>query len=589
MDEAEDRGHLYGYGDPTSKRTRLQEIVENREKDVEEAKSKVSSASLQEAAAAFATAHGAPQSLADCLEAAEAQPWGLALAAEFKRASPSKGDINIDLDAAEQALEYSKVGSSVLSVLTVPRGFKGSLEDLKSVRLRTQKWAEETGVRRPVCLRKDFLTDEYQVLEALAHGADTLLLMVSILPQTRLRALIACCREHGMEPLVEVVTLTELKVALAAGARILGVNNRNLHTFELDKGRTAEVTRALKDTFKVAFGREQATKVLALSGLSTAEDVAHCREIGCSGVLVGEALMRATDVGASILAMMGPSDTSGALPVSPGSVLVKVCGVLRPEDASCAIGAGANLIGVIFAKSKRQASVEQARAVADVVRRFGERAKVVPAPPLEVGKVVDAVEAIANRSGALRRACHRTPLVVGVFMDQPLEEVVQQATAAGVDAVQLHGKEDIAYVEEIRRQLPTTWVFKVVHLPPKGGEGDSQAEMDELKKSLLSYGALCDALLLDTAVKGSASGGTGEAFDWKVAQRAQEEWGVPVIVAGGLTDANVGDLVASVGPFGVDVASGVEDTTPGVKNSDKTQSYVRGAKRARVGPLEGSS
>ncbi|CAE8715813.1 unnamed protein product, partial [Polarella glacialis] len=160
------------------------------------------------------------------------------------------------------ALEYSKVGSSVLSVLTVPRGFKGSLEDLKSVRLRTQKWAEETGVRRPVCLRKDFLTDEYQVLEALAHGADTLLLMVSILPQTRLRALIACCREHGMEPLVEVVTLTELKVALAAGARILGVNNRNLHTFELDKGRTAEVTRALKDTFKVAFGREQATKVL---------------------------------------------------------------------------------------------------------------------------------------------------------------------------------------------------------------------------------------------------------------------------------------------------------------------------------------
>jgi len=103
------------------------------------------------------------------------------------------------------------------------------------------------------------------VLEALAHGADTVLLMVSILPQTRLRALVACCRARGLEPLVEVVTPAELKVALDAGARVLGVNNRNLHTFELDKGRTAQIARELRETFKVPCGPGGAVRLLALA------------------------------------------------------------------------------------------------------------------------------------------------------------------------------------------------------------------------------------------------------------------------------------------------------------------------------------
>lgn len=572
--KAEDLGHLYGYGDPSASRTKLQEIVEQREQDVITAKAAVSTAELEKLAAAFSNEFGAPRSLVESLDTAETSSWSLALAAEFKRASPSKGDINADLDAAQQALEYSKVGASILSVLTEPKWFKGSLDDLKKVRIRTQEWAKEQGVSRPICLRKDFIIDEYQVLEAVAHGADTVLLMVSILSQTKLRELIACCRSHSIEPLVEVVTAKELEVALKAGAKVIGVNNRNLHTFELDKGRTAEVAKLLSDKFKVPFGRQEQTKLLALSGLSTAEDVEDCRQIGCSGVLIGEALMRAPDPGAAILTLMGPTDAEIALPVKPGSVIVKVCGVTRPEDANCAIAVGANLIGVIFAKSKRQVTVEKAKAVVELVRRFGERTSSVAS---KTGGSEGKSEAFASRCCSFRTACKRTPLVVGVFMDQPLEEVVTATQESGLDAVQLHGKEDVKFIQEIHRRLPGTWVMKVLHVPASAEGG---ADTDQLKALVTSYGEVCDSLLLDTAVKGSASGGTGETFDWKVAQLAQDSWGVPVIVAGGLNDVNVGNLVESVRPFGVDVSSGVEDE-PGVKNTAKTQAYVREAKRAK--------
>ncbi|CAE7944417.1 TRP1, partial [Symbiodinium sp. KB8] len=573
MDEAEDCGHLYGFGDPAAKPSKLQEIVQQREKDVAAAKEKLPPEQLAEAAQAFVKEFGAPQSLVDCIGEAEKSSWSLALAAEFKRASPSKGDISPDLDAAEQALVYSHHGASILSVLTEPKWFKGTLNDLKDVRVRTQAWAAKEGRRRPACLRKDFLIDEYQVMEAVAHGADTVLLMVSILSQTRLQSLLSCCRSQGLEPLVEVVTDRELEVALRAGAKVLGVNNRNLHTLVLDKHRTEAISQELARR-GVAVGTE--VKLLALSGLSSAEDVAHCREIRCSGILVGEALMRAPDPGAAILAMMSPSEGAAALPVAPGAVLVKVCGVRREEDASCAVSAGANLIGVIFAKSKRQASQEEATGLVAAVRRFGERSGRLLRPTESAATA--AAAALAKQAAALRSACQR-PLVVGVFLDQALEEVSKTTTATDVDVVQLHGDESPDFVRELRAQLPDRWIIKVAHLPPtSSGEGASPEELEELRRKLMGYCEVCDSILLDTAVKGSNSGGTGAAFDWAVVRVVQEQWQIPVIVAGGLTDTNVAELVASVGPFGVDVASGVEDA-PGIKNSEKTPRYVREAKR----------
>lgn len=268
--------------------------------------------------------------------------------------------------------------------------------------------------------------------------------------------------------------------------------------------------------------------------------------------------MRAADPASFILNLMGCT--------SPGRapVLVKVCGVVRTDDALCAVAAGANLIGVIFAKSKRQASVAQARDVVDAVRRFGERASAIKAPERQ--------EDFSSRCGLLQKTCNRSPLVVGVFLDQLLEEVVEHASATGIDAIQLHGVETTDFVKDVRRHLPDVWIMKVLHIPT----GDQASDYSVLQAQIESYCEVCDALLMDTAV-GSASGGTGCIFDWEVARRVQEEWGVPVFVAGGLSADNVANLVTSIKPLGVDVASGVEDA-PGHKNAQKTVSFVRNAK-----------
>lgn len=119
----------------------------------------------------------------------------MSLAAEFKRASPSKGLINGDVDAGEQAVLYADAGASVISVLTEPTWFLGSLSDLSSARRKTQTWASTLGQERPAVLRKDFITDEYQILEGLAAGCDTVLLIVAVTPKDRLRKLIDFSRE----------------------------------------------------------------------------------------------------------------------------------------------------------------------------------------------------------------------------------------------------------------------------------------------------------------------------------------------------------------------------------------------------------
>ena len=136
----------------------------------------------------------------------------MAIAAEFKKSSPSKGDINIDVDPVTQCLEYTKGGVSVISVLTEHTHFKGSLDDMMAVRLATQQWSSLNSMRRPAILRKDFILDKYQVLEARANGADTVLLIVAVLGVHQLSDLINYCRELGIEPLVEVHTEEEVDI-----------------------------------------------------------------------------------------------------------------------------------------------------------------------------------------------------------------------------------------------------------------------------------------------------------------------------------------------------------------------------------------
>ncbi|MDF2578641.1 MULTISPECIES: indole-3-glycerol phosphate synthase TrpC [Microbacterium] len=191
--------------------------------------------------------------------------------AEVKRASPSRGDLAAIPDPALQAARYEEGGASVISVLTEGRRFKGSLADLEAVRAE---------VSIPV-LRKDFIANPYQVFEARAAGADLVLLIVAALEQPLLAELHELVLELGMTPLVETHSLDEVHRAADIGARLVGVNARNLSTFELDRdlfGRLVEHLPA--DAVKIAE-----------SAVLTPHDVAHYRRAGADAVLIGEALV----------------------------------------------------------------------------------------------------------------------------------------------------------------------------------------------------------------------------------------------------------------------------------------------------------
>jgi indole-3-glycerol phosphate synthase len=210
---------------------------------------------------------------------------GLACIAEFKRRSPSKGWINQDADAAVVASAYQAAGAAAISVLTDTPFFGGSLDDLHRAR---------AAVDIPV-LRKDFIIDPYQVAEARAAGADALLLIVSALRQDDLVELVAEVRRLGMEALVETHDRHEVERALAAGARAIGVNHRDLHTFQMD------MTLAL--TMRPLIPPDRL--LVAESGIRTPDDLSRMQGAGVDAVLVGESLMREPDPGSALRRLLG--------------------------------------------------------------------------------------------------------------------------------------------------------------------------------------------------------------------------------------------------------------------------------------------
>ncbi|EJS43008.1 trp3p [Saccharomyces arboricola H-6] len=207
-----------------------------------------------------------------------------AVLAEVKRASPSKGPICLKAVAAEQALKYASAGASAISVLTEPHWFHGSLQDLVNVRrVLDLKFSPE---ERPCVLRKEFIFCKYQILEARLAGADTVLLIVKMLSEPLLKELYDYSKELNMEPLVEVNSKDELQRAVKVGAKVIGVNNRDLHSFNVDLNTTSRLVESTpKDIL-----------LIALSGITAKEDAEKYKKEGVHGFLVGEALMRSTDV-----------------------------------------------------------------------------------------------------------------------------------------------------------------------------------------------------------------------------------------------------------------------------------------------------
>lgn len=195
--------------------------------------------------------------------------------AEIKRASPSKNVIDATVDAAERASTYEKNGAEAISILTEPKYFKGSLDDIRDAR---------KNVSIPM-LRKDFIVDAVQIYEAAIAGADAVLLIVAALNEAELRRLLGVADSLGLDALVEVHGLEELTTAEEIGARMIGVNNRNLHTLSVD----------LATSFELAEHKPANTLLVAESGISSAEEIDRLRKAGFDGFLIGEALMTSGD------------------------------------------------------------------------------------------------------------------------------------------------------------------------------------------------------------------------------------------------------------------------------------------------------
>lgn len=433
---------------------------------------------------------------------------GMSFICEVKRASPSKGLISEDFDPVSIAREYEAAGAAAISCLTEPFWFQGSDGYLAAI---------ADAVDIPV-LRKDFIVDEYMVYQAKEIGASAVLLICAILSDEELERFVALAHELGLSALVEAYEPGEVPRALAAGARIVGVNNRDLRTFEVDFGRSIDL--------RPTVGAERV--FVSESGVSSREDVAALEAADVDAVLIGETLMRAADKRAMLDGLRGHvgcdalagAPRRGSKGEGATHVRVKLCGLSRDEDIDAVIAAAPDMCGFVVDFPKSHRSVSLARAKELGLRLAG--------------------------SGIER---------VGVFVDEDIENIVSLVNAGALDAVQLHGGEDAAYIGRLREAIGCD--VRIIQA----------FRVDDERDLAVAALSSADIVLLDSGQ------GSGRTFDWSLlAPDAPHRPNRPFILAGGLAPENVADAIRLVHPWGVDMSSGIE--TSAVKDPEKMKRAV---------------
>jgi tryptophan synthase beta chain len=460
---------------------------------------------------------------------------GLHLIAELKRRSPSAGTLALpESDLIVRARAYEAGGAAIISVLVEPHWFGGSLTDLAAVR---------RAVNLPV-LAKEFVVDPRQLPLLRAAGADLVLLLAALHPARRLRAMVRRARDLGLEPLVEAHDRRELERALASGARLIGLNNRDLRTLTVDPERAARLREDVPDD----------RLVVAESGVREPATLRDWRALGFDAALVGEALMTAGDDPEAIRARTAAFVAAGRQPSfaeDPGAAdrapFVKICGLTDVKGALAAVRAGADAIGLNF----------------------------VPGTP----RALDRATA-ARIVAAVRGAASPPPRLVGVFADADAATINVLAARLGLDAVQLNGAESLSLVEALDRPA-----WKVLHLPASAADAQSAAaDVVSRARDWLATGRV-DRLLLDTA-GGRHPGGTGLRADVSAVRLIARE--VPVTLAGGLSARSVAVAVQDLPLLGVDVASGVEGSRRDPAGRPPKDPFLVGlfVKRAKAARLD---
>ncbi|HEY7735520.1 MAG TPA: tryptophan synthase subunit beta [Candidatus Limnocylindrales bacterium] len=419
---------------------------------------------------------------------------GLHLIAEIKRRSPSAGPIaGSGEDIVARARAYETGGAAAISVLCEPHWFAGSVDDLRAVR---------GAVALPV-LAKEFVVDRRQLLQVRAAGADLVLLLAGLQPPRALRELVSLARSIGLEPLVEAHDRRQVEAALATDARIIGLNNRDLRTLDVDP------ERAIGLLAQVPGDR----LAVAESGVRDAATVAGWRAAGFDAALVGEALVRAADPAAEARAFVA----AGRLPTDPGNVartaFVKICGVTDDAGIAAAVAAGADAIGL----------------------------NIVPGTPRELALDEAARLAALARGSAPLDA---RPRIVAITADATDAAIRSAIAGFDPDVVQLSGDEPPHRVAGVGRP-----VWKAIRVRPD----DDPAGVIRRARAYLAAGV--QRVMLDAA-GGRFPGGTGRRVATELAAAVARE--VPITLAGGLDPATVGEALRDVAALGVDVASGVE-------------------------------
>ena len=415
---------------------------------------------------------------------------------EVKKASPSKGIIAEHFPYLDIAKEYEVAGAAAISVLTEPDFFKGDKKYLQEI---------ASTVKIPV-LRKDFIIDEYQIYQAKVWGASAILLICACLDVPTLTKFRELADSLGLSSLVEAHDEQEVQMAIDCGARIIGVNNRNLKDFTVDVQNSVRLRNLVQDD--VIFVSE--------SGLETPDDIQVLRDNNIGVALMGETFMRSPNKIEKLAYLYGPTYYTPK---------VKMCGISKVDTIPAVVEAKPDYMGLVFAPSKRQVTMEQAKML---------------------------VEALYNQCKEQNNTV--SIKTVGVFVNETLDNLVAIAREANLDAVQLHGDEDEAFIQSLKERTNVE-VWKAVQIR---SAADAEVWID----------SSADMLLFDAYHKGER-GGTGDVFDWSCLDTFER----PFMLAGGIDSTNVARAIRTVRPYGIDISSGIE--TNGVKDDEKITAFTK--------------
>lgn len=460
---------------------------------------------------------------------------------EVKKASPSKGIIAEHFPYLDIAKEYEVAGAAAISVLTEPDFFKGDKKYLQEI---------ASAVKIPV-LRKDFIIDEYQIYQAKVWGASAILLICACLDVPTLTKFRELADSLGLSSLVEAHDEHEVQMAIDCGARIIGVNNRNLKDFTVDVQNSVRLRNLVQDD--VIFVSE--------SGLETPEDIQVLRDNNIGVALMGETFMRSPNKVEKLAYLYGPTYYTPK---------VKMCGISKVETIPAVVEAKADYMGLVFAPSKRQVTVDQAKILVSELHkqyanRYNRDAVQWSNDVIQVGTITDALQEgtatgdahegmLTSTENASPTLIHQEAIkTVGVFVNETLDNLITIAKEVNLDAVQLHGDEDEAFIKALKEKTDVE-VWKAVQIR---SSTDAEAWID----------SSADMLLFDAYHK-DERGGTGEVFDWS----CLDEFERPFMLAGGIDSTNVARAIRTVRPYGIDISSGIE--TDGVKDDEKIKAFT---------------